>query len=230
MGNTPNNVPDEYKLRGDGSDTVKWIYHRRTKIGYVGKDWKGRYYGRIPRELVERKNTEDEAYSAVLALYLDVSLQDIGRYSTTGKGKYQIHTEAIIDFLKKNSMENNGSLAFSNDDLAAILGGKNYKRPLGNLISRLDFACYQAGLPPLGCAAAAPFPKAWMDPEGRAWSFPRDAMCRGAKAHRWLEADFEKIRDKTRGIKCGRASTVWHAELAKEEAQIKDWAFGLASA
>jgi hypothetical protein len=98
---------------------------------------------------------------------------------------------------------------------SAILGGENYKRPLGNLISRLDFACYAAGLPPLGCAAAEPFPDAWMDPQGRTWRFPRDAMCRGAKGHRWTDADFEKLRDETRSIRSGRARDVWDDEQAR---------------
>ena len=190
----------------------------------------GDYHGQIGDTFVVRKNKEDEAYRAVLAMYLGISIQDVSRYAISGKGQFQIQTEAIIDFLKKSSIENNGKLTFTNDDLAAILGGEDYKRPLGNLISRLDFACYVVGLPPLGCAAAKPFPIAWMDPKGRTWSFPRDAMCRSAKAHRWTDADFEKLRDETRGIQSGKGRAVWDDEMAKHEAKIRDWAFGPASA
>lgn len=227
---TGNNVIDGYKLRDVGYADIKWICHLRTKIGYVRKKSEGDYHGQIGDTFVVRKNTEDEAYRAVLAMYLGMSIQDISRHAISGKGQFQIQTEAIIDFLKKTSIENNGRLTFTNDDLAAILGGENYKRALGNLISRLDFACYVVGLPPLGCAAAEPFPDAWMDPEGRTWSFPRDAMCRRARAHRWTDADFEKLRDETRGIQSGRARAVWDDEMAKHEAKIRDWAFGPASA
>jgi hypothetical protein len=227
---TGNNVLAEYKFRDDGYADIKWIYHRRTKIGHVCKTSEGDYYGKIGDTFVERQNTEREAYRAVLAMYLGMSIQDVSRYAMSGKGQFQIQTEAIIDFLKKNSIENNGRLTFTNDDLAAILGGENYKRALGNLISRLDFACYVVGLPPLGCAAAQPFPNAWMDRKRRRWDFPRDAMCRGAKAHRWTDADFEKIRDQTRGIQSGKARGVWDDEMAKHEAKIRDWAFGPACA
>jgi len=225
-----NNVLAGYALRDDGYADIRWIYHRRSKIGHVSKTSEGDYYGKIGDTFVERKSTADEAYHAVLALYLGMSIQDISRYAMSGKGQFQIQTEAIIDFLKKNGIENNGKLTFTNDDLAAILGGENYKRALGNLISRLDFACYVVGLPPLGCAAAEPFPNAWMDPKGRTWSFSRDAMCRGAKAHRWTDADFEKLRHETRGIQSGKARIVWDDEMAKHEAKIRDWAFGPASA
>jgi hypothetical protein len=68
-----------------------------------------------------------------------------------------------------------------------------------------------------------------MDREGRTWNFPRDAMCRGAKAHRWTDADFEKVRDETRRIQCGKARAVWDDEMAKQDAKIRDWAFGPAS-
>ena len=63
-----------------------------------------------------------------------------------------------------------------------------------------------------------------------AWSFPRDAMCRGAKAHRWTDADLEKLREVTRGIQVGKAAMIWDDERAKHEAKIKEWAFGPASA
>jgi hypothetical protein len=48
---------------------------------------------------------------------------------------------------------NGGKLSFTNTELAIAIGKERPDRPLGNLISRLDFACYVAGLPSLGCAA-----------------------------------------------------------------------------
>jgi hypothetical protein len=225
---TGSNVLDGYKLKDVGYADIKWIYHRQSKIGHVGKKSEGDYQGKIG-DFVVRETTEEGAYRAVLAIYLGMSIQDISRYAMSGKGQFQIQTEAIIDFLKRNSVENDGRLTFTNDDLAAILGGEDYKRALGNLISRLDFACYAVGLPPLGCAAAEPFPNAWMDRKGRTWSYPRDAMCRGAKAHRWTDADFEKLRNETCGIQSGRARAVWDDEMGKHEAKIRDWAFGPAS-
>ena len=110
---TGNNVLDEYKLRDVGYAEIKWIYHLRTKIGYVRKTPEGDCHGQIGDTFVVRKNKEDEAYRAVLAMYLGISIQDVSRYAMSGKGQFQIQTEAIIDFLKKSSIENNGKLTFT---------------------------------------------------------------------------------------------------------------------
>ena len=90
---TGNNVLDEYKLRDVGYADIKWIYHRRKQIERVCKKSKGDYYGKIGDTFVERKNTEDEAYRAVLAMYLGISIQDIRRYAVSGKGKFQPEKE-----------------------------------------------------------------------------------------------------------------------------------------
>jgi hypothetical protein len=220
---------DAYKLQDDGYADIRWIYHRRKKIGHVAKTAADEYFAKIGNLTVEHQASWDEAFNAVLASYLGISIQEIARHAISGKGEFQIQTEAIIDFLKTNTKNNSGKLHFTNDNLAALVGGINYKRVLGNLISRLDFACYLAQLPPLGCAAVAPFPKAWMDREGRDWRFPRDAMCIAAQSRRWSEEDFEKVRGETRALNSGRARNLWDDELATHEGKIKDWAFGAAS-
>ena len=100
--------------------------------------------------------TNQKAYEAVLAQRHDMSMEEIAEYTARPKGKFPMVTEAMIDFLQKNAAENNGRLRYSNDDMALWLGyeGEKTRRPLGNWMSRLDFAGYwpicrpSAKLPP----------------------------------------------------------------------------------
>jgi hypothetical protein len=137
--------------------------------------------------------------------------------------KVQVQTEIILDFLKSNSAANNGKLSFANADIAAALGKERPDQPLGNLISRLDFACYKVGLPPLSCAAVATFKDAWQDDGSRAWAFPVETMRRRAQTHRWSEADLDRILQETQRLSGGAAHLIWKDELAKHESRIKEW-------
>jgi hypothetical protein len=51
-----------------------------------------------------------------------------------------------------------GQLNFNNTDLARAAGWPRPNQALGNLVSRLDLCCAKAGLPAIGCAAAAFIP------------------------------------------------------------------------
>ena len=57
-------------------------------------------------------------------------------------------------------------------------------RVFGNVQSRLDYACYVVGLPPLGLTAVAPFNKAWRQEE-RSWAYPVPEMIAAARQRRW---------------------------------------------
>jgi hypothetical protein len=76
----------------------------------------------------------------------------------------QVRTERLLDWLRSRAEANGGRLPpHTNAEAAAMLGiGDMHKfgRAFGNIQSRLDFACYLAGLPPLGLAAEEPFARA----------------------------------------------------------------------
>jgi hypothetical protein len=81
---------------------------------------------------------------------------------------------------------------YTNADAAAVLGMEDmnqFGRVLGNIqSSRIDFACYVCGLPPLGLAADAPFDMAW-NQQNRSWAFPVEVMQAAAQSRRWSDAD-----------------------------------------
>ena len=78
--------------------------------------------------------------------------------------KAQARTEALLKWFETRSESNGGRLAsFTNAEAAAVIGMTNMRQfgqVFGNIQSRVDFACYISGLPPLGLAADAPFDKA----------------------------------------------------------------------
>ncbi|MGB9150014.1 MAG: EVE domain-containing protein [Burkholderiales bacterium] len=143
--------------------------------------------------------------------------------------KTQIQTEKILQWLTKISVLNDGALPiFTYKDAAAVLGESNMRtfgRALGNIQSRIDFACYVVGLPPLGLAANAPFENAWQQ-EDRNWAFPIEIMENAAKSRIWTNEDFEAVLDETRKLPL-KAHYSWKIEMNTKEIKVKEWAFGL---
>lgn len=146
-------------------------------------------------------------------------------------GDTQTRTVAVLQWLKQRATDNDGVLpAFANADTASILGMddlQRYGRVLGNIQARIDFACYQCGLPPLGLAADAPFERAWSQ-EGRDWKFPIDTMQAAAQLRIWSDTDFDRLVQATEGLP-GQAHSFWTEELTTKEAQVRTWAYGLVS-
>jgi hypothetical protein len=214
-----------YRLRDDGYATLKKICYGKTIVGHVFKDADG--FRAVIGKSEAHSPTEAEAFQQVLAQHLGQDISSIVKKSDDflRMKKVQAHTQIILTWLKDNCTE--GRLSFTNTDLAKALGKKKPDRPLGNLISRLDFACYAAGLPPLGCAAEETFKEAWQPREGydRSWNFPVGKMQRAAKTHRWSSVDFERILHETQRLTTGMGHLAWKDEFAKHEARIKEWAF-----
>lgn len=140
----------------------------------------------------------------------------------------QVRTVLVIQWLKEMAGDNGGVLpAFSNSDTAAQLGMddlQRYGRVLGNIQSRIDFACYQCGFPPLGLAAEAPFERAWSQEE-RDWTFPVTLMQSAAQNRSWSDDDFDRVLRATEGLP-GQAHHSWLEELSAHGQRIKDWAYG----
>jgi hypothetical protein len=214
-----------YRLLDDGYATIKKICYGRNVVGHVYKTDTG--YRAVIGKIEVRSPTEAGAFQEVVAAHTGQHISEIRRNSDDflRMKKVQAHTEIILDFLKDNSAANGGKLSFTNNDIAIALGKKRPDRALGNLISRLDFACYVAGLPPLGCAADATFKDAWQGQGIIDWDFPLETMCRRAKSHRWSNSDFERILYETQRLTSGLAHVAWKEEFAKHEAKIKKWCF-----
>ena len=90
-------------------------------------------------------------------------------------GKTEIQTERLLQWFRERSQSNNGTLgSFTNAEAAAdaldIANMQKSGRAVGNIQSRIDFACYAAGLPPLGLTADQPFRNAWQQ-QDREWGW-----------------------------------------------------------
>lgn len=142
----------------------------------------------------------------------------------------QIRTEELLIWMKKRASEVDGLGHFTNADAARVLGMTDmhrHGRVLGNIQSRIDFACYRLGLPPLGLTAEAPFSHAWSQ-QDRSWAFPVASMQRAAKAFHWNDHDFERLIRDTASLP-GQAHLLWKAELRDNEAGVRAWAEGVES-
>lgn len=139
----------------------------------------------------------------------------------------QTRTTAFITWLKNSASDNDGIIPpFTNEQAAAAIGldgMHKYGRTHGNMQSRIDFACYRAGLPPLGLAAEQPFELAWSQ-ENRTWEFPVHAMQLAAQLREWTDQDFDKVLRETERFP-GQAHLIWKVAFAEEEQAIRTWAF-----
>ena len=135
----------------------------------------------------------------------------------------------LLRWLNKRSRARGGFLSFTNEGAANALGITNmrsYGRALGNIQSRTDFACYLAGLPPLGLAADQPFANSW-EQQGRPWAYPVEKMRAAARARRWTDGDFELIETRLHGLK-GQGHLLWKQEHLDNDAALRAWAFRVA--
>lgn len=142
----------------------------------------------------------------------------------------QEQTARLIDWLMARRGADGRVPAFSNAEGAAALGWSDlqvFGRAYGNLQSRLDFACYRAGLPPLGLTAEQEFAKAWGQ-DARSWRFPVQSMRAAAQTRVWSTRDFDLIRAEAAALP-GQAHIAWQEALATSEADVRAWAEGLSS-
>jgi predicted HNH restriction endonuclease len=148
-----------------------------------------------------------------------------------GSSSTQRRTVELLDWLAARAREFDGRLGrYTNADAARALGMTDMAvngRVFGNIQSRVDLACYRAGLPPLGLTAVAPFAEAWQS-DDRSWSFPVTAMRKAAETFHWVDRDFDRARAESEMLP-GQASIAWHEELATREGKVRAWAHGLVS-
>jgi hypothetical protein len=209
-------------LKDDGYPTFKWIVTGRERRGRVIRNADGTFTGRIGT-VEAHGQSEDDVLQQVVAEVEGLSISEI-RYNILHQKKVQADTEAIIDWLKDNAVKHDGHLVFTNIDLAHAIGKQKPDRPLGQLVSRLDFACCLAGLPSLGCAAAQTFADAWKPNRRHNIVWPVERMRRRAHAHRWSAADLDRIRYETQRLASGSGRLLWDEGFAKHKARIEAWA------
>ncbi|KQT60193.1 hypothetical protein ASG52_18950 [Methylobacterium sp. Leaf456] len=141
----------------------------------------------------------------------------------------QARTETLLRWLRERSEANSGQLpTHTNAEAATALGMDEmhrHGRVFGNIQSRIDFACYLRGLPPLGLTADAPFGRAWQRDE-RSWGFPVTAMQVAAQGRAWRAQDFDAVLQETERLP-GQAHLPWRKELSEYEDRVRHWAFGL---
>ena len=143
----------------------------------------------------------------------------------------QQRTERVLDWLTVRASEHSGLLnSYTNSDVGALLGFSDltrHGRVLGNIQSRLDFACYQSGVPPLGLCVVDHFANAWSQ-EGRSWAFPVPNMRLAAQSFRWTNSILDEVRTNARLLP-GQAAIPWRKEVAEREKDVRKWAEGLSA-
>ncbi len=138
----------------------------------------------------------------------------------------QRDTEKLLRWLKERADANSGFLrGYTNAQAAGVLERENADRHSGQVQSRVDFACYLNGVPPLGLTADLQYSMAWQQ-QGRDWPYPVDEMQRAAKEFRWNERDFDRLVLTTRELP-GRASDPWNVAMKSNEESIRAWAYNL---
>lgn len=148
-----------------------------------------------------------------------------------GASLTQDRTEQLIGWWQDRAANDGYLNSFTNAQAAAAIGlpdMHSYGRVFGNIQSRIDYACYDLSLPPLGLTAVEPFDMAWSQ-GNRDWMFPVEVMQLAARQRRWSRNDFEHVLRKTQELP-GQAHTSWKRALSVSPDNVKDWAFRLANA
>jgi hypothetical protein len=212
-----------YKLRDDGYPTFKKIMNGRKWVGRVSQTTNG-FLAKIGAYEAEAL-TEIAALREVVAKVSQepVEANPGSREKSLGTSTVQADTERVIEWLRELSLISEGHPKFTNADVARTLGKKRPGQELGNLMSRLDFACYVAGLPSLGCTAEKPFADAWQQ-QNRTWKWPIRKMRAAARAHSWSSTDFDLILHETQRLSYGLGRVAWNDELARNDNKIMAWA------
>jgi len=146
-----------------------------------------------------------------------------------GSSPVQRRTESLLEWLETRANAHGGVIPpYTNAEAATAIGlgdMQDYGRVHGNIQSRVDFACYLAGLPPLGLTAAQSFARAWRQEE-RSWGFPVERMTASARERVWSRGDFARVIDEARKLP-GQAHLSWRKALSEAEGAVRSWAEGV---
>lgn len=149
-----------------------------------------------------------------------------------GDTPIQVRTDRLIDWLAQRADGKSGRIeSWANSDAASAIGLGDLRRfgmVAGNIQSRLDYACFECGLPPLGLSGDAPFERAWgnSDRWTHAWKFHISEMQVAARQHAWSPRNFEDVRAFARKLP-GQGHIAWKKALAEREHEVREWAEAL---
>lgn len=124
----------------------------------------------------------------------------------------------VLEILERQmQVDRNARTSFS--ELAAEFGQtpKAYGRHLGQVASRIDAACWSAGLPLLGAfrirlSDGSLNAKALADPN---WAVQRHVLAQREAAHEWNADDFRRLRQALDQLPPKGASLIWHDILER---------------
>lgn len=141
-------------------------------------------------------------------------------------GKTQQTTEQFLAWLAERAATNDGVIEpFTNLERFQAMG---YDTPqaggiaAGAIQSRVDFACFELGLPPLGLTAQTPYP-AWEYDGNRAWAFPLSGMTKAARERQWTAEEFDRVVAATRQLPA-QVGELWKITGPESEERQKEWA------
>jgi hypothetical protein len=212
-----------FKLRDDGYASFKKIMNGRRWVGRVSQTANG-FLAKIGNHQAEALTEMAALHEVVAKIQRElVETTPESRVKSARTSTVQADTECVIQWLRELSGISDGHPKFTNADVARTLGKKRSGQDLGNLMSRLDFACYVAGLPSIGCAAEKPFADAWQQ-QNRAWKWPVRKMRAAAKSHSWSSGDFDHILHETQRLTYGLGHVAWNDELARYDTKVRAWA------
>lgn len=136
-------------------------------------------------------------------------------------GQRQRKTEIFLEWLADRAAVNNGVIEpFTNADRFEAMGYETKAgMAAGAVQSRVDFACFELGLPPLGLTAETPYPAWEYEGEG-SWAFPLAGMTKIARERQWTPDEFQRILVTTQTLP--DVAKLWVSP--ESEAQRRQWA------
>lgn len=224
QGKTPNRTLPQIRSRGLIDAAEVSVSKNKPTQGY---------------QVLEDADLEDLSYESIILNYPEefspratwYARRTLGLENVSEKPPASTHsdvstrTSRLVTWLKERTVQAGGKIPpFSNADAATAIGLgslQKYGRVQGNIQSRIDFACYLCDLPPLGCAAVAPFDKAWSQ-EGRAWAFPILELQQAAQGRKWSPDDFYRIQSAVEKLP-GIAHLPWRDALTSHEHRVRSW-------
>jgi hypothetical protein len=144
--------------------------------------------------------------------------------TTPRAAKESAESAALLDVIESGIVDEGRSTPWSYVELAACLGrSSRHGAYLGQCVSRIDAACFEAGLPALSMkwivtSAGKPSPKTC---EGSLWRGVADDLARSARCHTWTPEDLHRIRSALLALPEGSARSIWARIEATGDEAVK---------
>lgn len=150
-----------------------------------------------------------------------ISEKSVVDYEATTHGP----TSSFINWLQDAAASNAGVIPqYTKLQAAVAMGITDSKSGVtrGRIQSRIDFACYRLGFPPLGLVASDHYKDAWGD-DGTGIKFSEARLMTAARTRTWAEDDFVQIKSLLSGLPTG-SGKMWKDEAKAVPEKIQAWA------